>query len=402
MPPVAQACARDPNCKVCRDPTSIFVTVQEIRTHYDQHHEPRTNRLTVRVERYEFEHELPPELVEHWSDATTKSLLRWLSGLTGDLSTEELRARLEWWCRGENRALRKAMEQVHRTRCERGRGNLINRVTSEQIRARCKSWRECEYCAWVYGRAVERLFGQVKRLCAFVVFTMPAELGDWRNKAHISAQAIAVRRLRERLFRRYARRFAMVWTREHNTHGEGPGRLHLNLLWDKDWVDQRWLSKTAEECGFGRIVYISRVTQEGRLASGEGKGRRVDGYATKCLRYTSKELSSQSDWPKGTRRWGASRAARTQMRRPERNPDWYFSLDEEPKGFLPCDFGRYRSLTPDETRARGIPCVCANWIACCCGAWKDAGMPRGRGKPVNHALQELLDRASADRAPPAN
>ena len=275
-------------------------------------------------------------------------------------------------------------------------------MTSEQIRARCKSWRECEYCAWVYGRAVERLFGQVKRLCAFVVFTMPAELGDWRNKAHISAQAIAVRRLRERLFRRYARRFAMVWTREHNTHGEGPGRLHLNLLWDKDWVDQRWLSKTAEECCFGRIVYISRVTQEGRLASGEGKGRRVDGYATKCLRYTSKELSSQSDWPKGTRRWGASRAARTQMRRPERNPDWYFSLDEEPKGFLPCDFGRYRSLTPDEMRARGIPCVCANWIACCCGAWKDAGMPRGRGKPVNHALQELLDRASADRAPPAN
>ena len=121
MPPVAQACARDPNCKVCRDPTSIFVTVQEIRTHYDQHHEPRTNRLTVRVERYEFEHELPPELVEHWSDATTKSLLRWLSGLTGDLSTEELRARLEWWCSGENRALRKAMEQVHHAMRARAR-----------------------------------------------------------------------------------------------------------------------------------------------------------------------------------------------------------------------------------------------------------------------------------------
>jgi hypothetical protein len=118
-------------------------------------------------------------------------------------------------------------------------------------------------------------------------------------------------------------------------------------------VDQRWLSKTAEECGFGRIVHISRVTQEGPLASGEGKGRRVDGYPTKCLRHTSKELSSQSDWPNGTRRWGASRAARAQMKRPERNPDWFFLL-EEPKGFLPCDVSRYRSLTPDELPARGF------------------------------------------------
>src|SRR5262249_55607491 len=146
----------------------------------------------------------------------TASLLQFISQLDcRELSVEQIETRLEWWWRGENRALRKAMEQVHRTRCERGRGILINRVTGEQIPARCKSWRDCEYCAWVYGRAVEKLFGQVKRLCAFVVFTMPAELGDWRNKAHISAQAIAMRRLRERLYRRYARRFAMVWTREH-------------------------------------------------------------------------------------------------------------------------------------------------------------------------------------------
>jgi hypothetical protein len=216
------------------------------------------------------------------------------------------------------------MERVHRTRCQRGRGHLINGVTREVIPARCKSWRDCAYCAWIYGRAVERLFRQVKQLCAFVVFTMPPEFGDWRKKEHISAQAVAMRRLRERLFRRFARRFAMVWTREHNTHGEGAGRLHLNLLWDKYWVEQEWLSKTAEACGFGRIVHISRVT-ESRIASGEGKGRSVDRYATKCLRYASKELSSQSDWPKGTRRWDASREARAQMQRQERNPDWYWS-----------------------------------------------------------------------------
>ena len=279
--------------------------------HYHQHHEPRTNKLKVRVERYEFEHELPPELVEHWSDATTKSLLRWLSRLTGDLSTEELRTRLEWWWRGENRALRKAMERVHRTRCERGRGHLINRVTREVIPARCKSWRDCAYCAWIYGRAVERLFRQVKQLCAFVVFTMPRELGDWRNKEHISAQAVAMRRLRERLFRRFARRFAMVWTREHNTHGEGAGRLHLNLLWDKYWVEQEWLSKTAEACGFGRMVHISRVT-EGRIASGEGKLRRVDRYATNACAMRARSCRAN---PTGLRVRGDGTQAARRARR---------------------------------------------------------------------------------------
>jgi hypothetical protein len=83
------------------------------------------------------------------------------------------------------------METVHRTRCERGRDVLINRVTGERIPNRCKSWRECRYCAWIYGAAVERLFKQVKHLRAFVVFTMPPELADWTNKDHIAAQARA-------------------------------------------------------------------------------------------------------------------------------------------------------------------------------------------------------------------
>jgi hypothetical protein len=53
------------------------------------------------------------------------------------------------------------------------------------------------------------------------------------------------------------------------------------------------------------------------LRSGQGQGLSAESYATKCLSYASKDLSSQADWPKGMRRWGASRAARAQMRRPE-------------------------------------------------------------------------------------
>lgn len=121
----------------------------------------------------------------------------------------------------------------------------------------------------------------------------------------------------------------MVWTREHNTKNAGPGRLHLNVLWDEDWVDQAWLSETAAACGFGEVVDISRIGPGGRH-----RGQQVERYATKCLRYATKDLSSQVDWPKGTRRWGASRAARSQMKRPDRNPDWFFSLDDPTARFL--------------------------------------------------------------------
>jgi hypothetical protein len=217
------------------------------------------------------------------------------------------------------------MEKVHARVCERGYGVLVNRVTGKVIRARCKSWRECDFCAWVYGRNVQQRIAQVRALRAFVVFTMPSELGDWSNKAHIASQARAMRRLAERLFRRFKRRFSMAWTREHNTKGKGSGRLHLNVLWDADWVDQEWLSEAAEGSGFGSVVHISRV---GKAGSQRETATR---YATKCLRYASKDLSTQADWPKGTRRWGASKKAREQMSRPERNPDWYWSPIDPPR-----------------------------------------------------------------------
>jgi len=211
-------------------------------------------------ESYDFDWAPTGDVAERWPEHALGCLLQFISRLDcASLSVGEIETRLEWWWRGENRALREAMKTVHRARCERGRGNLINRVTGETIRARCKSWRECQYCAWLYGVEVERLFKQVKQLCAFVVFTMPPELGDPFKRDHIAAQAKAMRRLSERLFRAFGHRFAMGWTREHNTKGGGPGRLHLNVLWDEKWVEQAWLSEIAAACGFGQVVDISRI-----------------------------------------------------------------------------------------------------------------------------------------------
>lgn len=209
------------------------------------------------------------------------------------------------------------------------------------------------------------------RLRAFVVLTMPPELGDSQSKAHLAAQAEALRRLRERLFRRFGRRFSMVWTREHNTKGEGHGRLHLNVLWDENWVDQAWLSQTASACGFGKIVDISRIGANGRhaLQAGQGRGQSVERYATKCLRYVSKDLSKDMTWPKGTRRWSASRKARAQMKRPDKNPDWYWSPVAPPA--LPLSEPQFVIRVgdpPPHERAPG--CICRTTF-CRCGARSD-------------------------------
>ena len=132
---------------------------------------------------YDFEWEPPDSLSERWSDVALAGLIHFLSRLPGKLSAEETETRLEWWWRGENHKLRRAVEAFHRRTCERGRGMLVSRVTGEVILARCKSWRECEVCAWVYGKQVERLLNQVKGLRAFVVFRMPQTAVTGRTKS---------------------------------------------------------------------------------------------------------------------------------------------------------------------------------------------------------------------------
>jgi hypothetical protein len=134
----------------------------------------------------------------------------------------------------------------------------------------------------------------------------------------------------------------MLWSREHNTKGAGSGRLHLNVLWGENWIDQKELSAIAAECGFGPVVSISRVGPGSRY-----QGQRVEGYATKCLKYATKDLGSQADWPKGTRRWGASKSARAQMKRPDKNPDWFWSPVAPPS--LPLEAAQFEYwLLPDE------------------------------------------------------
>ena len=163
----------------------------------------------------------------------------------------------------------------------------------------------------------------------------------------------------------------MVWTREHNTKGGGRGRLHLNVLWDEEWVDQGWLSKTAKACGFGEVMHIERVGAGGRhaLQSGRGDAQGVERYVTKCLRYATKDLSSQTDWPTGTRRRGASRAAREQMKRPDNNPDWYWSPVEPPK--LPLSEPQRLIPVGDGAPYERAPgCACRTTF-CRCGARSD-------------------------------
>jgi hypothetical protein len=291
------------------------------------------------------------ELLDSWSETATAGLLAFIARLDfGSLSQEEIESRLDWWWRGEDRNLRRAMERVHSRQCERGRGFLFDRATGKKFNARCKSWRECSYCAWVYGCSVQRLWEQVRGLRALVVFTMPPEQGDWSNKEHLAAQARAMRRLAERLNRKFGHRFAMLWAREHNTHGDGAGRLHLNLLWDEYWVDQAWLSETAAACGFGEVVHISRVGKNGQASGSDGRPASATPYALKSLRYASKDIGSQTDWPKFTRRWGASRAARVQMKRPDKNPDWYWSPIDPPRVPVGFDSGAIRAAWAERAK----------------------------------------------------
>ncbi len=186
---------------------------------------------------------------------------------------------------------------------------------------------------------------------------MPPEQGDWRSRDNMKAMMRAWRRLLERLQRKFGRRFKLLWTKEHDG---AEGRLHFNVLWDAPWVDQAWLSQAAAACGFGKIVDISRIGPGGRhyrnqaLRGGAGNGREPVNYAIKSFyspsklsaraasasekvsAYARKELgrtaATGDDWAKGTRRWGASRAARAEMPARPRNPDWSWSLDQS---FLP-------------------------------------------------------------------
>jgi hypothetical protein len=232
-------------------------------------------------------------------------------------------------------AFAKDVAKARHRLCRRGSGFLVNRSSGAYYPAPCRSWRVCPECARAYGIALSARWSKVRGLRAFVVLTMPAELGDWRVEANRRAMMRAWRRLYERLCRRFDRRPKLMHFKEHAGAG---GRLHLNVLWDWEWIDQSELSQLAAECGFGPVCHISRVGRGVELSAGRAgssaavhyakkTGFRVVAYARKTGSQTG---AAGDDWPKRVRRWSASRAASADMGPRPRNPDWCWSAVEPP------------------------------------------------------------------------
>lgn len=236
--------------------------------------------------------------------------------------------------RGANHETRHAARAVVRKiHCERGHGFLAQRSTGRHYPAPCRDWRACAVCARSYGAALAARWSKVTGLRAFVVLTMPAELGDWRSPENRRAMMRAWRRLYERLCRRFGRRPKAMHFKEHAGAG---GRLHMNVLWDWEWLDQSELSILAAACGFGPVCHISRVGRAVELAAGRPGSSAAVRYSTKAgfrvVAYARKTggrtAGAGDDWPKRVRRWSASRAASREMGPRAHNPDWYWTATE--------------------------------------------------------------------------
>jgi len=181
---------------------------------------------------------------------------------------------------------------------------------------------------------------------------MPAELGDWRIEANRRAMMRAWRRLYERLCRRFDRRPKLMHFKEHAGAG---GRLHLNVLWDWEWIDQGELSQMAAACGFGPVCHISRVGRGVEVAAGRAGSSAAVRYSTKTgfrvvayARKTGSQTAAGDDWPKRVRRWSASRAASREMGPRERNPDWCWSPVEPPSSIEQTESVVNYWLLPDD------------------------------------------------------
>ena len=235
--------------------------------------------------------------------------------------------------RGSNHETRRCAWAAARKRCARGRGFLQCRSDpSKYYLAPCRSWRDCTLCARAYGALLAAPWSKVTGLYAFVVLTMPAELGDWRRKENLLAMMRAWCRPYERLCRRFKRRPKAMHFKEH---AGASGRLHLNVLWDWQWIDQAELSELAAESGFGPICHISRIGRRGHAELSTGRpgssaaahysaktGFRIVAYARKTAAHGG---MGGDDWARNVRRWSASRAASRETGPRPRNPDWYWS-----------------------------------------------------------------------------
>jgi len=271
-----------------------------------------------------------------------------------------------------NRETRRAAWSA--VRCDRGRGFLVNRSSGSYYRAPCRSWRECAVCARAYGLALASRWNRVTGLRAVAFLTAAADKGEWRSAENRRAMMEGWRKLRQKLNRRILRGHLVARNGEcsvgaggasstaptpsPNTSPNSPtatassgvtaplkfmffkehastgGRLHLNILWNIEFVEQDELCVLAESCGLGYVAHVSRIGGQvlrGRAGSSAAvhysvkQGFRVRAYARKT---GSRTAAAGDDWPRRTRRWGASRSASREMGPRFRNVDWYWSAIE--------------------------------------------------------------------------
>lgn len=158
--------------------------------------------------------------------------------------------------------------------CPRPRGSLYNERTVYQ--AGCGRW-ACEPCARRKASRLARRFRKIPWQRAPSMVTLTAANADDADPTPAAMRRFA-RRLRS--FRRAVLRFRgpyqWAWVREIAPRsdsciclesiacrcGAGGGRLHIHMLWDARFIPQAWLSKTAKQCGLGRIIDVRRVSDE--------------------------------------------------------------------------------------------------------------------------------------------
>ena len=155
-------------------------------------------------------------------------------------------------------------------------------------RVNCGSW-SCSFCGPRKARTMQkaiRIHAEQLNLRYFLTLTLdPSKLGEVDDKVtHLSEVFSKFRTYLKREFGECPRYIRVLEFTDK-------GVPHLHILIDR-YIDQRWISKSWDSLGGGRVVWIER-----------GTIRKVSHYLAK---YLTKELLLSA--PKGTRRITTSRS----------------------------------------------------------------------------------------------
>ncbi|MGA2754980.1 MAG: hypothetical protein ABSE53_14565 [Terracidiphilus sp.] len=168
----------------------------------------------------------------------------------------------------------------------KGKDPKTNRTVFRRIN--CGSW-SCSYCGPRKAKTARRAIrarAEELALQYFLTLTLdPSKLKDGENP--VRHLRLTFDKLREYLRRHYEETPAFIFVLEFTQRGIP----HAHVLIDR-YIEQKWISKTWDRLGGGRIVFINQVTV-----------RHVARYLSK---YLTKELLLSA--PKGTRRITSSRS----------------------------------------------------------------------------------------------